>query len=267
MKNKIPTRKYKFKEYSVEITVKNFNGLYSLNFKDPYNSKEFILESEPQVLNQESFLYNEKYWIKVQKVWFTPVQDLYGFLLFNSKNFSSLMKLAEYLVTECNINETWINSPSTITDDTSQNFILLCAYRKEGKNNFKFLKIARRFEVKYDGWWSTDKKLPSSYNSIKEKIQKQREEKSEERRLLRAKYSFPEKQRRKFLGSNNYTCVVCKKGPLKSNELQIDHIIPISRGGSFGVDNLQLLCVDCNQSKGTLTNELFLYLRDRNNEN
>lgn len=35
--------------------------------------------------------------------------------------------------------------------------------------------------------------------------------------------------------------------------LQIDHIIPVSRGGDSADDNLQLLCASCNSKKGTKT--------------
>ena len=45
-------------------------------------------------------------------------------------------------------------------------------------------------------------------------------------------------------------CVYCKK---KNIPLEIEHIIPKSRGGSNRVNNLTIACHDCNQSKGKLT--------------
>lgn len=43
-------------------------------------------------------------------------------------------------------------------------------------------------------------------------------------------------------------CVVCKKDIAKKYE--IDHVVPLILGGSNDDDNLQLLCVTCNRSKG-----------------
>jgi len=54
---------------------------------------------------------------------------------------------------------------------------------------------------------------------------------------------------------DNYTCQYCgKKFP---ERLEIDHIVPRSRGGSDRPDNLVCACHECNQTKGNKTAEEF----------
>lgn len=48
---------------------------------------------------------------------------------------------------------------------------------------------------------------------------------------------------------DNYTCQVCGKQMLDEVGLQIDHIVPISKGGKTVKSNLQVLCSKCNSSK------------------
>lgn len=40
-------------------------------------------------------------------------------------------------------------------------------------------------------------------------------------------------------------CVRCGS----EDNLQFDHVIPVAKGGGNGVENIQLLCMDCNLLK------------------
>ena len=49
-----------------------------------------------------------------------------------------------------------------------------------------------------------------------------------------------------ILDRDHRRCRICGS----TNNLEIDHIIPISKGGKTTIDNLQTLCHDCNKMKG-----------------
>lgn len=55
--------------------------------------------------------------------------------------------------------------------------------------------------------------------------------------------------RRKIMIRDNYTCQCCGKYMPDGVGLQIDHIVPISRGGKTVPSNLQVLCSKCNGNK------------------
>jgi len=54
--------------------------------------------------------------------------------------------------------------------------------------------------------------------------------------------------RYKLLRRDGFRCQYCGK-TAEQTELEIDHIIPISKGGSDGYENLITACIDCNQGK------------------
>jgi hypothetical protein len=57
---------------------------------------------------------------------------------------------------------------------------------------------------------------------------------------------IPPAVRRAVLQRDDYQCQECGA----TEELEMDHIIPKSRGGATTVENLQVLCHSCNMSKG-----------------
>lgn len=53
---------------------------------------------------------------------------------------------------------------------------------------------------------------------------------------------------------DDFKCRICGKSPANNpgTELEVDHIIPWSKGGETVIDNLQTLCFECNQGKSNL---------------
>jgi hypothetical protein len=58
--------------------------------------------------------------------------------------------------------------------------------------------------------------------------------------------SFGFRVRFMILQRDLYRCRICKASGVK---LEVDHIVPLSLGGSNDMDNLQALCVPCNRGK------------------
>jgi len=59
---------------------------------------------------------------------------------------------------------------------------------------------------------------------------------------------IPFKTKIRVVRRDNYTCQECKRH-LKDDEVEFDHIIPVSKGGSSEEHNLRLTCYDCNRDK------------------
>ena len=62
---------------------------------------------------------------------------------------------------------------------------------------------------------------------------------------------------RRVLRRDNYICQICNK-PIPDNEVNFDHIIPWSKGGSSDESNIRLLCESCNKSRGNNFEDKYL---------
>ncbi len=62
---------------------------------------------------------------------------------------------------------------------------------------------------------------------------------------MSARY-IPDLERQKLFERDGYKCKKCGS----TYHLELDHIIPFSRGGATSARNLQVLCRTCNRKKG-----------------
>ena len=63
--------------------------------------------------------------------------------------------------------------------------------------------------------------------------------------------TIPLKDRWAVLKRDNYRCAKCGASPSSDHKvvLEVDHIVPVARGGGNAISNLQTLCQSCNQGK------------------
>ncbi|MBO8142015.1 MAG: HNH endonuclease [Firmicutes bacterium] len=62
---------------------------------------------------------------------------------------------------------------------------------------------------------------------------------------------IPKGVRWKVFARDNFTCQYCGRTPKKHGiTLEIDHKIPVSKGGTNALENLVTSCSDCNRGKG-----------------
>lgn len=70
---------------------------------------------------------------------------------------------------------------------------------------------------------------------------------------------------REIMARQDGKCAYCHiniENPAHSHDrASLDHIVPQSRGGTDGLDNLQFLYVQCNSKKGNLSHEMFMERR------
>ncbi len=80
---------------------------------------------------------------------------------------------------------------------------------------------------------------------------------SNERRIKPTeRRAWPKGLKQELMRRQNNTCVYCGNRRTARN-FEIDHIVPVVRGGSNDKSNLQVICAPCNQRKGIQTDEEF----------
>jgi 5-methylcytosine-specific restriction endonuclease McrA len=74
------------------------------------------------------------------------------------------------------------------------------------------------------------------------------------------KYDLGGKSFTDYFGYGKYYCAICKRelNTDKPDGVHIDHSLPKSRGGTDSINNLQLLCKDCNTGKMSMTTEEYI---------
>ena len=74
----------------------------------------------------------------------------------------------------------------------------------------------------------------------------------EPRPVVRKKQKNPKPAGGRFeiLRRDNFRCVYCGRGAEDGAKLQVDHVVPSSRGGTDDPGNLRTACKMCNTSKG-----------------
>lgn len=91
------------------------------------------------------------------------------------------------------------------------------------------------------------KEVDIIYNELDMLRRKSRRKNKSKRRLISGK------KRQYILARDNYRCQICGATVADGAKLEIDHIEPVSKGGTNHKDNLQVLCQQCNREKHNRT--------------
>lgn len=98
----------------------------------------------------------------------------------------------------------------------------------------------RRYSIKFD-----EKILSQIESEISKNLTKEGHKKAQ-------RSAMTNDLREAIKKRDNYTCQKCGNSVLKEPNLllEVDHIVPIAKGGKTEADNLQTLCWRCNRKKG-----------------
>lgn len=121
----------------------------------------------------------------------------------------------------------------------------------------------RRYRAKNSGQWS-EQHIGKRKERIKRYYEKNKEKylawgHARRSRMTGAGGTYTQDDIERLYEKQDGLCGTCWS--ILLGEYEIDHIVPVSKGGSSDPDNLQLLCRTCNRSKHAKDNEEFKKLK------
>ncbi len=104
-------------------------------------------------------------------------------------------------------------------------------------------------KAEFQAWWFTflAQLLGSKYYALRARGMKPQQARI---RMFRDAVSLT--MRFKVLKRDRFTCTKCGRTP-PFTRLEVDHILPLSKGGTNKESNLETLCYRCNRGKGAKT--------------
>lgn len=133
---------------------------------------------------------------------------------------------------------------SLIDDDRAYRFVLFRVQTRYQQRNYERTPYKVKNEVdSYACSYEYLEKRNEMLSGINYETTLRKYNSKEQRKLLTPKL------REQIMERDNYTCQICGKYMPDGVGLQIDHIIPIAKGGKTVPSNLQVLCSKCNERK------------------
>lgn len=177
-----------------------------------------------------------------------------------SKNYRDLNKNKKYPSSTLEYKRLYINNNLDHINKTrriryGKN---ITKYRKESslshnKNRSKRLENQRKYYLNNKQYFSKKNKNYRKSNSVYISLQNRK------RKDLLKNYPIIKKQDiSELLFRHNHKCYYCKIDVKVGFNLNMDHVIPLSRGGTHTIENLVPSCKLCNLRKGTKSIEEFL---------
>lgn len=119
--------------------------------------------------------------------------------------------------------------------------------------------ISQKCKPYYDSFVRFAAKQRVNYENDLEAEWQEYSEKYLNKRLYNTDINLWKKLSKKIMERDKYTCLYC--GQI-GGKLEIDHVLPISRGGTNDVDNLVTACQHCNRQKHDKTAEEYADWKD-----